>query len=83
MTVFSIHVFFLTPIKIKSHIPYCDVETDHNSNTKTNCNLKDGLVFCEYFFKYSLNPNTVSEKVVCISLLCNILFTELNLTKIK
>ena len=41
------------------------------------------LVFCEYFFRYSSNPNTVSEKVVWISLLCNIFFQEIDLSKIE
>ena len=45
MTVFSIHVLFLTHIKITSHIPYSDLEMDHNSITKTNCNLEEGVSF--------------------------------------
>ena len=82
MIVFSMHVFFLTHIKITGHIPYCDLETNHHSKTKKNCYLKDGVSFFEYFFRYSSNPNTVSENVVWISLLCNIFFPEIDLSKI-
>ena len=41
------------------------------------------FVFRDYFFKYSSNPKTVSEKVVWMSLICNIFFPKIDLSKIE
>ena len=41
------------------------------------------LFTCEYFIKYRPYPNTISEKVVWIIFICNIFFSEIDLSKIR